>query len=123
MLFLLFFLFNLQLLAVTSGSMEPTLSTGSLVITFGSDDFKVGDIITLERDGLSVTHRIVEEGDDYYITAGDKNPTTDSAPVRKEDISGKVFLVIPFMGYLLSYLKEPFVFAVIATLIFIIGKK
>src|SRR5689334_10903026 len=52
--------------AITSGSMEPTIKTGSLIYSgkFKPDELKKGDIITFkivkDKAELVVTHRIVK---------------------------------------------------------------
>ena len=52
-----------KILAVTSGSMEPAVTTGSLVVETVPRKFQVGDIITYkltQNSGNLVTHRIVD---------------------------------------------------------------
>ena len=50
-----------KLMIVASGSMEPTLPTGSLVIVTPCDydDLQLGDIVTMSSGGYNFTHRIV----------------------------------------------------------------
>src|ERR671938_1127981 len=54
-----------QLLTVVSGSMQPTLPLGSLVVVVPRDaaDVRIGDVITFNPPGddtRTVTHRIVD---------------------------------------------------------------
>ncbi|MFV0635042.1 signal peptidase I [Demequina sp.] len=78
-------------LIVTSGSMEPTIGTGALLIAtpIAVDDVVVGDVLTLESDltGGYVTHRVesVEpvgsHGDARsIIMRGDANGASDPLP-------------------------------------------
>ncbi len=95
---------------VQSGSMEPTIKTGSLIFTRDTNDYQVGDIVTRKsQDGeTTVTHRIIrveDEDSPVYITKGDANSDEDSEPVRESEIIGEVFFKIPYLGYPVSFAK------------------
>lgn len=81
---------------VASGSMEPTLPVGSMVLIHQESNYQPGDIITFHADnGEVVTHRLVSYGSNGDIlTKGDANPTPDdwNGPVTKSDVMGKVIL-------------------------------
>lgn len=99
-------------LAVLSGSMEPAIRVGSIVVAREeeSDDLLVGDIITYSLTGDTlVTHRIIEVNSEegYVLTQGDANDVADGAPVNFEQIVGKVLFHIPFLGYITMYMKTP----------------
>ncbi len=71
------------LFQVSSGSMEPTLPTGSLILARKPRDpnqLVPGDIVTFRSSGSLVTHRIIEVLEDdegvSYRTKGD-NPIND----------------------------------------------
>lgn len=103
---------NFKLLTVMSGSMEPTVKIGSLVIVKPANDYQVNDIITfrnLEKPQNTTTHRIVKiidrEGTFYMTTQGDANGTPDSVEVRQDTIIGKVRLTIPYLGYPIAFSK------------------
>src|SRR5918911_3526019 len=75
-----------QLLTVASGSMQPALPLGSLVVVVprDADAVRVGDVITFNPPGddtRTVTHRVVEvlgTWDDVSVhTRGDANPVDD----------------------------------------------
>lgn len=96
---------------VLTGSMEPTLSPGDVVLELapGTKNPRVGDIATYlgkRLDGSVVakfTHRIVAlDEKNNYIFQGDANPTADTQHPTKEEITGVAFLVIPMVGTLLS---------------------
>lgn len=82
---------------VNSASMSPTLATGDgfvAVPTSVADRPEPGDVIvyrseTIEAGGL-VTHRIVGETEDGFVTRGDANPVTDQQagepPVSRDRI-------------------------------------
>lgn len=106
-----------NLFVVQSGSMQPTISVGSLVLVKKDDNFTNGDIITFlgnKSKAISpqdlTTHRIVEVKKtilgEEYVTKGDANNATDSATIKKSQILGKVILTIPLLGYPISFTKS-----------------
>ncbi len=82
---------------VISGSMEPVISAGDLVIFKTQDSYEINDVIAYydEQDGVFVLHRIIGSSTDGFITKGDFNPDHDPVPVKFENIQGKVVLAIP----------------------------
>lgn len=111
---------NYEVKIVLSGSMEPAIKTGSVVIIKPSDNYKVGDIITFGKDtkkDIPTTHRIVEaraaEGIMIYRTKGDANNSPDAKEVRQKEIIGKEIFTIPYLGYLLEFAKRPIGFLLI----------
>lgn len=97
-------------LAVLSGSMEPKISVGSMVIVQDVDpnDLEVGDIITYKiSDTTLVTHRIVSIDQDAQeiVTKGDANDVIDGEPVSFSNVVGKLFISIPFLGYISIYMQ------------------
>jgi len=108
-----------------SGSMEPTLKIGDLLIIRGglkAEDIhanpKDGDIIIFyspnDPNGLPIVHRAIEkiqkDGKWYFVTKGDNNPYDDYKTfgwlVPEDYIIGKVIFVIPKVGYILRGLDE-----------------
>ena len=67
------------MLEVVSGSMEPNISIGDMVIIDTKvKDFKVKDIVTFKDVNNSyVTHRILEITDEGFLTKGDANNKDD----------------------------------------------
>jgi signal peptidase I len=114
-----------RLYIVQSGSMEPAISTGSVVVSLPKENYVAGDVITFAQKTNSknlITHRVVFKnfpdgvnGSPTYITAGDANEDFDSAPVTDEQIVGKSILSVPYLGYLANFAKTPygFIFLVI----------
>lgn len=95
---------------IQSGSMEPTIMTGDIIIVQNSNTYLQRDVITFFDHGdRVVTHRILqvnnESTGEEYITQGDNNQTPDIAPVPKSDVIGKHFLTIPKLGYLVAKSK------------------
>lgn len=108
-IFLITRLLNVEPFIVLSGSMEPAIPTGSIVLADkNSSDINIGDIIAFNKGDISVTHRVsgIDE-DGNFITKGDANETADPAPVAREQVIGKCLYTIPFLGYVASYLRTP----------------
>ena len=108
-IFLITRLLNVEPFIVLSGSMEPAIPTGSIVLADkNSSDINIGDIIAFNKGDISVTHRVsgIDE-DGSFITKGDANETIDSAPVAREQVIGKCRFIIPFLGYVVNYIKTP----------------
>lgn len=100
--------------SVLTGSMEPTIMTGDLIITkqVKPQQIKVGDIITFASPNSNniTTHRVIEvinENEDIkYITKGDANNTKDPSPVEDEMLIGKVEKCIPKLGQIILWIKS-----------------
>lgn len=107
-------------LKVLTGSMEPVIKTGDLIIVkdISETHIKEGDIITfkLNSDTL-VTHRVVEiykqNGDISFKTKGDANNVEDDELVIGDDLVGKYIFRIPAFGYLTDLIRQPLGFAVL----------
>jgi len=99
---------------VQSGSMEPAIATGALVIVKAEARYVVEDVITFTTrsdSDVPTTHRIVEDGlqagELVYFTKGDANNDVDPEPVNPANVLGKVILDIPYLGYLLDFARQP----------------
>lgn len=105
-------------LEVVSGSMEPTIHVGDLIIIHTNEEkYKVGDIITFyDVDGSFVTHRIISIENGQMITQGDNNNSPDS-PTDMKQIVGKYIFKITGLGILFKALKSP----VVMILVLLIG--
>jgi len=99
--------FGLKSLTVVSGSMEPTIETGSVVIdeVISPLDARPGDIVTFQ-DPLhprQLTHRLQKmrvEGDTaYMVTLGDANDAPERWTVRTDGEVGRVVAHLPKLGY------------------------
>jgi signal peptidase len=93
---------------ILSGSMEPALSPGDVVIVAATADIAAGDIVTFD-DGNDVptTHRVVGTQDGQFVTKGDANEEPDSQPVAPADLVGRVVLTIPLVGHVILWANTP----------------
>jgi len=111
---------NYKIMIVQSGSMEPAIKMGSIVVVKPAVDYKIGDVITFgpySKTKAPTTHRIydmkVTGGVPSYITKGDANDTPDNREVTERDVLGKVLFSIPYIGYAVDAAKKPFGFMLI----------
>lgn len=92
---------------VLTGSMEPAIPVGSIVITKEQSSYEMEDIISFQEEGAIITHRIISIDRERYITKGDANNVADTEEVQQKQILGKVILTIPLLGYLVMWLMSP----------------
>ncbi len=91
--------------AVTSESMNPTLSRGDIVFSREADfdELEIGDIVTVGSQELDeyFTHRIVEidRVNKTITTKGDNNPEKDPMATPAEKIVGRMWYSVPLLGY------------------------
>lgn len=105
---------------VQSGSMEPAIKVGGLILSIPAKSYAHGDIITFKinpSDKKLVTHRLVAavytNGDldnPTYLTSGDANEEIDNWRIHRDNIVGKVVLTAPYLGYIADYAKKPYGF-------------
>jgi signal peptidase len=100
-------LFGLQLYTVVSGSMEPSIPTGSLVYVEETEPEAVeaGEVIAFfgSVDSVSIiTHRVVENRTltGEFVTKGDANEKEDMNPVSYGQYIGEVVFSVPWLGNL-----------------------
>jgi len=99
-------------LTVLTGSMEPGIKPGDIVVTRGIDasnnsNLSIGDVIAFlpyPDDPTVVTHRIVgitvKDGESFYVTKGDNNNDVDPwGPVVASHVRGEAMYVVPKLGY------------------------
>lgn len=109
-----------ELRVVKSGSMEPAIPTGSLVLITPAESYEVGDVVTYHTGAagsIPVTHRImrktVGEQQTYYATQGDANEDMDPSPVPHPRVIGRVSQHLPFIGYAIEFARTPLGFALL----------
>lgn len=111
---------NYKLMTVQSGSMEPAIKMGSVVMVKPVDDYRIGDVISFgeaTKTQAPTTHRIydikVAEGQPVYITKGDANEEPDPREVLRREVIGKVLISVPYFGYAVDFAQKPLGFALI----------
>ena len=103
---------------IISESMIPNINVYDAVVTVrvSEDKIKVDDIITfiskeIQTAGTPITHRVIgiveTETGIKYRTKGDNNNTADFALIAPEEVIGKVYLRIPMIGYVQTFMTKP----------------
>lgn len=94
---------------VQSGSMEPTIQTGSVAFVDQRYDFEKlveGDVIAFEtRPGVLVTHRIINIENGLIETKGDNNEVSDGFSTSAENFKGLTRFSIPGLGFLFAWIQ------------------
>jgi signal peptidase I len=105
-------LVHVRPLIFLSGSMAPTITTGSLAFarTTPAEDLRVGDVVTVPAgDHTYVTHRIVgithHDGVASLRLKGDANRLADPA-VHQVLEAPRVFATVPYAGRVVAWLSR-----------------
>ena len=91
---------------VLSGSMEPEMFKGDLIVVKGLETYREKDIVVYQSKSSLVVHRIISIDGDAVITQGDANNTPDD-PISLSAIKGKVLFRVPYVGSVVNLIKTP----------------
>ena len=118
------------MVVVLSGSMEPSMYRGDILILVKKPELNIGDVVVyqIENEKIPIVHRIssiqemeVEDKNEpnnkriatRYLTKGDNNPVDDRGLYPKKtnyldekNIVGHVYGNIPYSGYLTLLLND-----------------
>ena len=94
--------------AVLSGSMEPELAVGGLVVIKPVDAqlVETGDVISFKLPDIDtpICHRVIDiqemAGGRLFQTKGDANEEPDISLIPAESVSGKEVFYLPYVGNL-----------------------
>lgn len=127
-IFLVLYLFGIVPYVILSGSMEPTIKTGSLCFINKQVDvqeIKKKDVIAFKLDdGTLVTHRVDKINKDGIITKGDNNKRVDDGVVTANNYVGKNIFWIPKVGYVVMAFQSTrgkIVLITCVVLLFVVG--
>ena len=114
------YILNLAPMKVLSGSMEPDIKVGDLIIAkkVNPSSIREGDVVTYKMDSLvNVTHRVVEvfssDNNVAFKTKGDANNIEDSDLVLGDNLVGKLVFRIPKFGYFIDWVTTPLGFGIL----------
>ena len=108
---------GLRVFVVQSGSMEPNLKVGSVVVTKPFESYVPGEVITflsepeatISNPGMIITHRItsMDEVNDkfFYHTRGDANQGDDQDQVGFDQVLGRVVFSLPYLGFAIGFAR------------------
>lgn len=107
-------IFGYRILTVQSGSMEPTIPTGALILVGRAGTYNKSDIVaygSLIRKNALITHRIIDianiNGKTLFVLKGDANKQIDIELVPSHAIAGKYLGGIPLVGYPVQFARTP----------------
>lgn len=115
---------------VLTGSMEPHLPPGTLIVVkpVDTDEITMGDVITYQLESgkpAVVTHRVsaVAVGDDNersFTTIGDNNTEPDAKAVQEVQVVGKLWYSVPLLGYVNNAVGQhrPWLVPIVVTALF-----
>ncbi|MEB8325947.1 signal peptidase I [Dietzia kunjamensis] len=114
---------NISLIMFKTGSMSPTIPTGSVaaVKEISADAIEVGDVVTVDREErLPVTHRVIEvhpqvPGEALIRMQGDANPNPDEGMYRVQTVR-KVLWSVPDLANVIVWASNPLVLGSITML-------
>ena len=118
--------FGIKTFVIISGSMEPELNIGDIVIIkkCSQEELKENDIISYKYGQSEITHRIIQiednENGKEYITKGDNNNVRDSENIKYENIEGKCIVKIRHLGKVILILKNKIVLICIILILYLI---
>ena len=109
-------LVGMRSFAVLSGSMEPVLSTGDVVVVqpVTPRAVRVGDIVTFtdpQRRERRITHRVrsvhITGERARFVTKGDANDSAERWQMDADGKLGRAVYRIPAVGYAFARLGDP----------------
>jgi signal peptidase len=120
-------LFSLSVTVFITGSMSPTMptGTGAIVQSVSAAELQVGDVVTVHRPdtGTPVTHRIVAIDDvegspesRALTLKGDDNAYPDRDTYVVDEV-GRVVASLPGVGTVIIWLKHPIAMGAIAVIV------
>ena len=105
--------FYLWAISIASGSMEPNIHKGDIVIiekTKNYNKIKTGDVLAYNYNNKIIVHRVYDlqeiEGRYYFVTKGDANNNIDNLIIEEDMIVGVVNFRIPYAGMPTIWVNE-----------------
>jgi signal peptidase I len=90
-------------------SMEPGYHLGDLTIMRKASTYDVGDVVTYRDAEMQayVIHRIIGVEQDHFVLKGDNNSWIDAYRPTHKEIIGKLWIYIPKLGKIFTWLRAP----------------
>lgn len=123
--------FGYSIYRVSSGSMEPELSVGDIILSKKVDDpmlLKVGDVVTYkgsgELSGMLITHEVIvapeeENGEIMLQTKGVANDVPDS-PITADRVVSVMVCEVDFLAHFYNFFLSPWGLLTVIALIILI---
>lgn len=128
-------IFGYQIYRISSGSMEPELEIGDIILCKQIDirEVHLGDVVTYtatsgELAGQAITHKVIRqtyfENGYYYIeTKGIAEGALADDPVREDALLGKMQTKIPLLKHVFNIFLSPFGYILVVALILLAFSK
>lgn len=100
--FILRFMGVTEIYLVKTGSMEDGIHVGDYILIYKKNKYNIGDIVTYEKDGYHVTHRIIRKNGNKVVTKGDANNIEDDE-INVKSIVGKVIYSGGYLNVVIDY--------------------
>lgn len=100
--------FGYSTFEVQTGSMADTINPGDWIIVKQAKTINLEDIVTYEKNGEFITHRVIEAYKGTFVTRGDANVSKDEA-ISQDQIVGKVVKILPNFGFIRKTFFNPIV--------------
>lgn len=110
-----------HLTVAQTGSMEPRIPSGSIVVTVPLNDLQSlnpQQIITFNKPlpaNSTMIRSIEQVQGNNYITKADTSQTADKQIINRSTITGLYYTHIPYLGYLYIIGKSPFMLSLLIT--------
>src|SRR5688572_18741392 len=100
---------------ISGNSMEPNFHLGDLAIVHQESKYQIGDVVTYRNAelGQNVIHRIIDVEPGRFILKGDNNSWIDSYHPVEDEIVGKLWIYVPWMGKVIEWTRIPINMAII----------
>ncbi len=83
---------------VLSGSMEPGIRIGDIVVVKKTQqEPRIGDVVAYKYSGMIILHRVINVTGNQLVTKGDANDAPDN-PITVKQVLGKLYLHVPYAG-------------------------
>lgn len=108
--------FGMRSLSVMSGSMEPAVQAGDVIVDewIPPRSARVGDVVTFNdpgRGGVTLTHRVTairhRGGRVDFVTRGDANTGVEHWSAPSDGRIGRVVFRVPRAGFLMVFTRTP----------------
>ena len=110
---------NVSIMMFRTGSMEPTIETGSIALVheIPAMEMSEGDVVTVDRGEslLPVTHRVTEitnvneaTGEVTFTMRGDANDVDDPEPYTTDTVK-RAFFSIPGIAPVIQWFQNPYI--------------
>ncbi len=105
--------FRFYAVAIASGSMEPKIKKGDVVIVdqkYSYKELEEGEIIAFRKDDVILVHRIAKkmklDNSYIYYTKGDANSHMDTFIIYPDMVIGKIRYKLSYIGYPTVWFSE-----------------